>query len=136
MPDGETVPQNDFARAERQQQLLLALRRETAEADTFFELPGIIDAVGRTVSTDFPRAEAGSLASLVPVISGPDIERVVLSWPEYVDLPEDPDANYLLVPKRDAIREEMSRLFGEDELVGWYLTTEAEGPDDADSGDR
>jgi hypothetical protein len=64
----------------------------------------------------------------VPLIAGPDIERLVLSYPDYVDLPENPDVNYLLVPKRDAIREEMARIFGEEELVGWYLGTDAEGP--------
>ena len=128
MPDGEIVPQNDFTRSERQQGVLLALRRELAEADTLFELPGVLDAIGRTVSTDFPRDQAGDLATLVPLITGPDIERLVLSYPEYVDLPVNPDVNYLLVPKRDAIREEMAGLLGEDELVGWYLASEADGP--------
>ncbi|HEX7171838.1 MAG TPA: LCP family protein [Candidatus Limnocylindria bacterium] len=130
MPDGELVPQNDFTRSDRQQRVLLALRRELAEADTFFELPGVLDAIGRTVSTDFPRDQAGDLASLVPLITGPDIERLVLSYPEFVDLPANPDVNYLLVPRRDAIRDEMERIFGADELEGWYLSTDAEGPDD------
>ncbi len=128
MPDGERVPQNDFTRSERQQLVLLALRRELAQADTLFELPGVLDAIGRTVSTDFPRDQAGDLSSLVPLIAGPDIERLVLSYPDYVDLPENPSVNYLLVPKRDAIREEMARIFGEEELVGWYLGTDAESP--------
>ena len=128
MPGGEIVPQNDFTRSERQQQVLLALRRELAEADTLFELPGVLDAIGRTVSTDFPRGQAGDLASLVPLITGPDIERLVLSYPKYVDLPQDPDANYLLVPKRKAIRDEMGRILGEDELVGWYLATDSDRP--------
>jgi len=130
MPDGENVPQNDFTRSDRQQRVLLALRRELAEADTLFELPGVLDAIGRTVSTDFPRDQAGDLASLVPLITGPDIERLVLSYPEFVDLPENPDVNYLLVPRRDAIRDEMERIFGADELEGWYLTTDGDGPDD------
>lgn len=128
MPDGERVPQNDFARNERQQRVLLALRRELAEADTFLELPGLLAAIGRSVSTDFPRDQAGDLASLLPLIAGPDIERVVLGYPEFVDLPLDPSANYLLMPKRDAIREEMERIFGPDALRGWYLTTDLPGP--------
>ena len=121
MPDGTREPQSDFARNERQQKVLLALRDELAEADLIFELPAVLRAVGRTVSTDFPRDQAGDLASLLPVIAGPDIERVVLGYPEYVDLPTDPDVNYLLIPKRDAIRQEMARMFGEEELRGWYL---------------
>jgi polyisoprenyl-teichoic acid--peptidoglycan teichoic acid transferase len=136
MPDDEIVPQNDFTRSERQQGVLLALRRELAEADTLFELPGVLDAIGRTVSTDFPRDQAGDLATLVPLITGPDIEQLVLAYPDYVDLPTDPDVNYLLVPKRDAIRDEMASILGEDELVGWYLASEADGPDSDPAASR
>jgi LCP family protein required for cell wall assembly len=128
MPDGERIPQNDFARNERQQGVLLALRRELAEADTFLELPGLLSAIARSVSTDFPRDQAGDLASLLPLIAGPNIERVVLDYPTFVELPVDPAANYLLVPKRDAIRGEMERLFGADALRGWYLTTDLPAP--------
>ena len=137
LPDGTREPQSDFTRAERQQAVLLALRRELAEADTFLELPGVLAAISRTVSTDVPRDQAGDLASLVPLVTGPDIEQRVLGYPEFVDLPAEPDVNYLLVPKRDAIREEMEDIFGADALRGWYLATSDDGPDDrrTDSGD-
>jgi polyisoprenyl-teichoic acid--peptidoglycan teichoic acid transferase len=128
MPDGERVQQTDFDRSERQQQVLLALRRELTDADTFLELPQLLEAIGRTVSTDFPRDKAGDFASLLPLIAGPDIERVVLGYPEFVDLPVEPQINYLLIPKRDAIREEMARLFGPEALEGWYLGSTAPGP--------
>ncbi|HSJ00166.1 MAG TPA: LCP family protein, partial [Patescibacteria group bacterium] len=59
MPDGERVPQSDFTRSDRQQEVLLALRDELAEADTLIELPGVLAAIARTVSTDFPRDRAG-----------------------------------------------------------------------------
>jgi LCP family protein required for cell wall assembly len=121
MPDGTREQQTDFSRNERQQAVLLALRDELAQADLIFELPEVLQAIGRTVSTDFPRDQAGDLASLLPLIAGPDIERVVLDYPEFVDLPTQPEVNYLLIPKRDAIREEMARIFGESELKGWYL---------------
>lgn len=129
MPDGTREPQTDFSRSERQQAVLLALRDELASADTLFELPSLLGAIGRTISTDFPRERAGDLASLLPLITGPDIERVVLGYPDYVDLPINPDVNYLLIPKRDAIRSEMGRLFGRDELTGWYLGGTSAGPD-------
>ena len=130
MPDGERVQQTDFDRAERQQRVLLALREELTEADTLFELPQLLRAIGNTVSTDFPRDQAGDLASLLPLIAAPDIERVVLGYPDFVDLPENPQENYLLVPKRDAIRDEMARLFGPDQLRGWYLGSTAPRPSD------
>ena len=127
MPDGSLDYQNDFERADRQQEVLLALRSEVAAANLVFELPGILDAVGRTVTTDFPRDQAGDLASLLPLITGPEIERTVLSYPEFVDAPVDPDVNYLLIPRRDAIRDAMEELFGP-ELRGWYLGSFDEVP--------
>lgn len=127
LPDGTRERQDDFKRAERQQLLLLQVRRDIAQADVIFELPAILSAIGRTVATDFPRSLAGDLASLLPLITGPDIVRVVVSYPEFVDPPLDPLVNYLLIPRRDDVRAEMERLFGPT-LDGWYLGTTADGP--------
>jgi LCP family protein required for cell wall assembly len=133
MPDGTRVDQSDFARNERQQSLLLALRSELAEADLIFELPAVLQAIGRTIRTDVPRDRAGDLASLLPLITGPDIDRIVLGYPEFVDAPSQPDLNYMLIPRRDAVREEMAQLLGRDELVGWYMATDAESPSAAEA---
>lgn len=127
LPDGTRQYQNDFKRAERQQTLLLELKRKIGQADVIFGLPKILEAVGRTVHTDFPRSLAGDLASLLPLVVGPNIDRVVLSYPQFVDLPTNPQVNYLLIPRRDAVRVEMERLFGAG-LGGWYLGTTADGP--------
>ena len=129
LPDGTREVQDDFKRAERQQRLLLQVRRDVAQADLIFELPAILSAVGRTVKTDFPRSLAGDLASLLPLVTGPDIERSVLSYPEFVDPPIEPLVNYLLIPRRDDVRAEMERLFGT-ALAGWYLGSTADGPPD------
>jgi anionic cell wall polymer biosynthesis LytR-Cps2A-Psr (LCP) family protein len=129
MPDGSREQLDDFKRADRQQKVLLELRREFAQLDIFFELPDMLEAIGSTVATDFPRAKAGDLASLLPLITGPDIERVVLDLPTYVDPPLEPNVNYILIPRRDDIRAEMRRLFGADYLEGWYLTTRRAGPE-------
>ncbi|MEO8247259.1 MAG: LCP family protein, partial [Chloroflexota bacterium] len=133
LPNGDIDYQNDFERADRQQEVLLALRRELADANLVFELPGILEAVGRTVSTDFPREQAGDLASLLPLITGPDIERLVLGFPEFVDEPVDPTVNYLLIPRRDQVRGAMTELFGR-QLDGWYLGSFDDAPPAA-SGD-
>ena len=127
LPDGTREPQNDFKRADRQQVVMLALRQKLAQADLIFALPPILRAVGRTVNTDFPRALAGDLASLLPLITGPGIERVVLGYPDFVDPPVDPLKNYLLIPRRNDIRTEMQRLFGAT-LDGWYLGSDARRP--------
>lgn len=130
LPDGTRETQNDFMRAERQQTLLLELRRQFAQADLIFELPAILAAIGRTVETDFSRSLAGDLASLLPLVTGPDIDRVVLSWPDFVNLPVAPLVNYLLIPRRDDVRAEMEHLFGPD-LQGWYLGSAADVPPSA-----
>ncbi len=129
MPDGSIEGQSDFDRAERQQQLLLAMRRELSQADTLLELPGLLAAVARTVSTDVERGEAAEMSSLLPLVAGTEIERVVLDYPTYVELPEDPTTNYLLVPRRDVIRAKMAEVFGE-EPIGWYLGSDASAPED------
>ncbi len=127
LADGTRQDQNDFKRAARQQQLLLELRHEIAQADLVFKLPAILSAVGQTVQTDFPRSLAGDLASLLPLVTGPDIAGVVLSYPTYVDPPTKPRVNYLLIPRRNDVRAEMERLFGPT-LQGWYLGSQADGP--------
>lgn len=130
LSDGTRVQQDDFLRADRQQRLLLALRAELAEADLVFELPATLAAIGRTVLTDFPRSKAGDLATLLPLITRSDVQRVVLGVPMFTDPPVDPETNYLLIPRRDAIRALAMELFGP-ELEGWYLRDEpvpAESP--------
>ncbi len=127
LPDGTREPQNDFKRADRQQVVLLELRKKLAQADMFFALPSILRTVGRAVQTDFPRALAGDMASLLPLITGPDIQRVVLGYPDFVDPPVDPLKDFLLIPRRDDVRTEMQRLFGP-VLDGWYVGSDARRP--------
>jgi polyisoprenyl-teichoic acid--peptidoglycan teichoic acid transferase len=124
LPNGTRQTQNDFKRAARQQEVLLALRAKFASTNLIFGLPPLMSAVGETVKTDFPRELAGDLASLLPLITGTDIKRVVLGLPQFTDPPVNPTVNYLLVPKRAAIRAEMQRLLGPSSaLQGWYLGT-------------
>jgi LCP family protein required for cell wall assembly len=127
LPDGTLDPQDDFKRSDRQQVVLLELRKKLAQADLFFALPSILRPIGRTVHTDFPRALAGDLASLLPLITDPGIQRVVLGYPEFVDPPLDPFTNYLLIPRRDDIRTEMQGLFGP-VLDGWYMGSDVIRP--------
>jgi hypothetical protein len=89
----------------------------------------MLAAIGSTVTTDFPRGEAGDLASLLPLITGPDIDRLVLGLPTFVDPPLEPNVNYMLIPRRDSIRAKMERLFGKDSLEGWYVASDADGPE-------
>jgi hypothetical protein len=53
----------------------------------------------------------------------------VLGLPTFVDPPLEPKVNYMLIPRRDNIRDKMERLFGTDNLEGWYIAGDADGPD-------
>ena len=128
MPDGTVETQDDFKRAARQQEFLLAFQQQVAQTNLLVALPDLMNAISQTVATDFPRLQAGDLASLASLIPAGDVQRVVLGWPEYVELPADPLTYYLLVPKRDAVRDEMASLVGADGLMGWYLGSTAAGP--------
>jgi polyisoprenyl-teichoic acid--peptidoglycan teichoic acid transferase len=129
LPDGTVQSQDDFRRAARQQEILLALRDQFAASNWVFALPSLLHAVGETVSSDFPRDQAGNLASLLPLISGSHVTRAVLSLPEFATLAPNPLVNYLLIPRRDAVRTEMQSLFGADgPLKGWYVGSTAADP--------
>ena len=129
LPNGTVEEQNDFKRAERQQELLVALGDQIARSNWVLRLPDILNAIGETVSTDFPRGDAGNLASLMPLVLQRNITKVVLGYPGYVDLPTQPLVNYLLVPKRAAIRAEDKKLFGANgPLKGWYAGSTAQFP--------
>jgi LCP family protein required for cell wall assembly len=129
MPNGTVVPQNDFTRSAHQQEVLLALQHQFARSNWVFALPDILSAIGETVTTDFPRNDGGNLASLADIIDPAHIQRVVLGWPGYVDLPAQPLVNYLLTPKRAAIRAEAKKLFGADgPLKGWYVGSSSAFP--------
>jgi LCP family protein required for cell wall assembly len=122
LPNGTVVQQNDFTRSAHQQEVLLSLQKGFARSNWVFALPDILKAIGETVTTDFPRDDAGNLASLSEIIDPEHIQRVVLGWPGYVDLPTQPLVNYLLIPKRAAVRAEAKELFGADgPLKGWYV---------------
>ena len=130
LPDGTVENQNDFLRAARQQEFLLAIQAKVASTNLLISIPALLTAVSETVTTDIPRAQAADMASLAPLVAEGHIERVVLGWPGYVDLPVDPLRYYLLVPRRDDIRAEMTHLLGgEAALSGWYLGSSAVGPD-------
>jgi LCP family protein required for cell wall assembly len=129
MPDGTVETQDDFLRAARQQEFLLAFQQQLAATNLFTALPGLLSAVSETVTTDFPRTQVGDLATLAPLIGSGDVERVVLGWPEYVEVGPNPLVYYLLFPDRDAIRDRMATLLGPDEtLTGWYMATTEAGP--------
>jgi LCP family protein required for cell wall assembly len=72
---------SDFARAARQQILLVALRQELTRPSMLPKIPGLLKAAAQTVRTDFPPDQAADMVSLVRGIDDKSIQKFVLGPP-------------------------------------------------------
>lgn len=72
---------SDFARAARQQILLVALRKELTKPDMLPKIPALLKAAAKTVRTDFPQDRAADMVALVRGIDDKSIQRYVLGPP-------------------------------------------------------
>ena len=74
--------ENDFTRASRQQEVLIALRDRAVEGGNFvFSLPRLLEAVGDTVRTDLPRERLPEFGALAEEIGGDRATQVVMTSP-------------------------------------------------------
>lgn len=75
--------ESDFTRADRQQQILVALRdRVTSGGSILFELPALLKAVGDTVKTDVPVDRLPEFAAIMDEMRGQgSVVRAVLGHP-------------------------------------------------------
>ena len=72
---------SDFARAARQQILLVALRKELTKPDMLPKIPALLKAAAKTVRTDFPQSQAADMVALVRGVDDKSIQRYVLGPP-------------------------------------------------------
>ncbi len=101
---------SDFTRADRQQQLLAAIRQKLTAGNLVFSLPGLLDAVKSTITTDIPGDRLAWLATAVQQADMANLQRVVLQPPDFMSPRSDPRAGYILVPDLDAIRAATSAM--------------------------
>jgi polyisoprenyl-teichoic acid--peptidoglycan teichoic acid transferase len=73
--------ESDFTRAERQQEVLVAIRNAAVKGNLVFRLTDLLDAVGATVRTDLPAERLPALAALAEEIGGANTTRVVIRSP-------------------------------------------------------
>lgn len=95
---------NDFTRADRQQQLLEAVRVELTAGNLLLALPGLLDAVKNTIATDVPSVRLAELAAAVQGADMSQLQRIVLQPPEYMRADPFSSAGYILIPDLEAIR--------------------------------
>ena len=103
--------ENDFTRAERQQQLLAAIAAQLTAGNLLVSLPGLLDAVKGNVATDIPSSRISALAGEVQEADLADLERHVLTPDEgYVVVDANSAAGYVLYPNVEAIRALVDRI--------------------------
>jgi LCP family protein required for cell wall assembly len=106
---------NDFKRADRQQQLLLALKSKMTQPDVIAKLPELLEIAGRTVATDLPPDVLRQSVGMVADINAAKVQRVVLG-PPYSHHPPTTSTGgiYTLVLQMDKVEALSVELFGSD----------------------
>ena len=106
---------NDFTRANRQQQLILALKDKLASPATLARLPELLDAAGNTVKTNVPPDKAHDYVELADSIDPANITRVVLGPPYAFHPPTNTTGGiYILRLNEEKIAALAVELFGTD----------------------
>jgi polyisoprenyl-teichoic acid--peptidoglycan teichoic acid transferase len=115
--DGKTALQyartrhddNDFARGDRQQQVLTALRQQGTQLGLISKAPSLISELGDTVRTDLSLSQTLSLAKLATQIDSGNIKSYSL-LPALTE--SSTAAGYYLIPDWSAINGIMSQALG------------------------
>ena len=106
---------NDFTRARRQQQLLLALRSRLTDPALLPQLPSIVSAGAETIRTNFPQDRIQEMLTIAQAIEGDDsIKRVVLGPPYAKNPPAGTPGGYQLYLDMDRLSKLSLDLYGED----------------------
>jgi polyisoprenyl-teichoic acid--peptidoglycan teichoic acid transferase len=106
---------SDFARAARQQILLIALRKELTRPSMLPKIPALLKAAAQTVRTDFPASQAADMVALLRGINDTSIQRYVLG-PPYSTHPNNATTGgiYTLKLNMTKVANLSVRLFGTD----------------------
>jgi len=123
--DGETalayvrtrkgVGDNDFNRARRQQQVLLALRSRLTDPALLPQLPSIITAASQTVRTNFPQDRVNEMLDIGKAVQNDDsVKRYVLGPPYAKNPPKGTPGGYQLILDMDRLAKLSIKLFGKD----------------------
>jgi LCP family protein required for cell wall assembly len=106
---------SDFARARRQQQVLLALRDRFDDPQVLVNLPTVLDSITRVVRTNVPLDQLPEILQLLQGSHGAEEERIVLGPRRYAERipPAEINGLYALRLKIDAVAALSIELFGD-----------------------
>lgn len=106
---------NDFTRARRQQQLLVALRARLTDPTLLPQMPAIIEAGSKSLRTNFPRDRLQEMLAIGRAIENDaGIRRVVLGPPYARNPPAGTPGGYQLILDMDRLAKLSIKLFGND----------------------
>ena len=106
------IGQSDFTRADRQQQMLAALRAQLTAGNLLLTLPALLDAVKNLIATDVPGDRIAELAQAVQDADMSQLQRIVLQPPLYMHADPFSTAGYILIPDLQAIHAIGESLLG------------------------
>jgi polyisoprenyl-teichoic acid--peptidoglycan teichoic acid transferase len=103
---------NDFTRARRQQQLLVALGRKLSEPAMLGRLPAVLKAAQQTIRTNVPPDQLQQLLDVGRSVQDESIRQIVLGPPYAVRAPD--PTRYVLALDQARVRKLSLELFGTD----------------------
>jgi polyisoprenyl-teichoic acid--peptidoglycan teichoic acid transferase len=108
-----TFGDNDFNRARRQQEVLVALANSLTNPTVLPRLPSLIEAAGKTVRTNFPSGRVGEMLELLQGRAGQKVKQVVLGPPYAYHPPNDQTGGiYTLRLRMDRLAKLSREIFG------------------------
>lgn len=126
-----TPGDNDFNRAKRQQQVLLALRSKLTSIEMIPKIPELVEIGGDTIKTNFPSERIGEMVEIATNVDNETVRQVVLGRP-YSYHPPNSETNgiYTLRLRMDRLKKLSVEIFGEasayyDEVMALESSTPA-----------
>lgn len=109
-----TPGDNDFNRARRQQQVLLALRQKLTTPEMLVRIPAVFDVAADSVRTNFPVDRLEEMVDLATQVNADNVTQVVLG-PPYSEHPPSSTTGgiYTLRLDMDKLAELSLSIFGE-----------------------
>lgn len=120
----------DFGRAERQQQVLSALRKELLKPQNLAKLPDIVEAMSLVLSTDFPLGQIDQLVQLVDEVDSEVGRSWIFGYPQWAENQRRKvtGVRSAIVLRMDRIATLSIELFGEKSQWAAHRLSEAPAP--------
>ena len=108
---------NDYLRAARQQQVIMAIKDKTTQPGQMSallpRLPGLAIAMANSVQTDMPVDKAIAMARQMDKVDLQNVSRVVIDQKMGTITPNDPELGYILTPDLNKLRAAASAVFAD-----------------------